>query len=31
MDVIMERLAYFDHHEDYRVFTLNGEEDERLA
>jgi hypothetical protein len=25
MDVIMERLAYFDHHEDYRVFTVNGE------
>jgi hypothetical protein len=25
MDVIMERLAYFDHHEDYKVFTVNGE------
>jgi hypothetical protein len=31
MDVIMERLAYFDHHEDYRVFTVNGEATNVLA
>ena len=24
-DVIVERVTYFDHHEDYKVFTVNGE------
>jgi hypothetical protein len=28
-DVIVERVTYFDHHEDYKVFTVGGHE--RLA